>query len=76
MSADRIIIGGTDVTECIAAIAAAAPPLTQDQMDRLRSVFAPARARLVASRIADEQHDADVRPLVKPTRTRRRPMAA
>lgn len=75
MSAGRIVIGGTDVTDFIAAIAAAAPPFTAGQWDVLSRLFAePAPAATVTA--TDGERSADIRQLANPTRARRRPMAA
>jgi hypothetical protein len=64
MTTARIVIGHTDCTDAIKTIAAAAPPLTPTQVNRLRAIFAPAVVGL-ASSATTERCAADARPIRK-----------
>ncbi|MEV8510802.1 hypothetical protein [Dactylosporangium sp. NPDC051484] len=47
-TADRIVVGGTDITDFVTAVVAIAPPFTAEQRDLLRRLFAvPADEREV-----------------------------
>lgn len=58
-----VVIGGTDVTEHLDDLVAAAPPLTPEQRSHLREIFAPFRvpARPAGTRRADAPREKHTR---------------